>query len=341
MNITPLDAWIKGKIGQSEKTVLSDESLHRHQTQKLREVMAYVRRHSPFYRKHLAGLPRDFPKFSHELEEIPFTTETDLKNHYLDMLCVSQSQIARVVSLFPPGSATEPKRLYFTDPDIELTIDFFHHGMTTLTRPNSRVLILMPGKTPGSLGDLLRKALSRMDCEGHIYGLVNDSDNAMEVLLDFRPQTIVGLPGQMLELARHPKSDQVVSGSIHSILLSAEYVPASIVVELQHVFETSVFEHYGMTEMGLGGGVQCEAKSGYHLREADLLFEVVDPKTGAPLSRDEEGEVVFTTLTRQGMPLIRYRTGDLARFITEPCPCGTCLKRLGKVSGRVQKIAPT
>jgi hypothetical protein len=97
-----------------------------------------------------------------------------------------------------------------------------------------------------------------------------------------------------------------------------------------------VFNHYGMTEMGLGGGVECAALAGYHLREADLLFEVVDPESGEVLPEGEEGEVVFTTLTRRGMPLIRYRTGDIARFIPEPCPCGTVLKRLSPVKDRVQ-----
>ena len=87
--------------------------------------------------------------------------------------------------------------------------------------------------------------------------------------------------------------------------------------------------------MGLGGGVECQARRGYHLREADLLFEVVDPATGRPLPEGETGEVVFTTLTRRGMPLIRYRTGDLSHFIPGPCPCGAALRTLARVEGRI------
>ncbi len=96
-----------------------------------------------------------------------------------------------------------------------------------------------------------------------------------------------------------------------------------------------MFNHYGMTEMGLGGGVDCRALTGYHLREADLYFEIVDPVDGRPLPDGEPGEVVFTTLTRRGMPLIRYRTGDLARFLPGSCPCGTVLRRLDHVQGRL------
>jgi phenylacetate-coenzyme A ligase PaaK-like adenylate-forming protein len=86
--------------------------------------------------------------------------------------------------------------------------------------------------------------------------------------------------------------------------------------------------------MGFGGGVECEALAGYHLREADLYFEVVDHKTGETCPDGSMGEVVFTTLTRQGMPLIRYRTGDIALMITRPCPCGSVLKRMDYVRGR-------
>jgi phenylacetate-coenzyme A ligase PaaK-like adenylate-forming protein len=92
----------------------------------------------------------------------------------------------------------------------------------------------------------------------------------------------------------------------------------------------------GTTEMGLGGGVECSALSGYHLREADLYLEIVCPDTGQPVRTGEEGEIVFTTLTRKGMPLVRYRTGDLSRLILEPCPCGTQLRRLDVVRKRIE-----
>lgn len=118
-------------------------------------------------------------------------------------------------------------------------------------------------------------------------------------------------------------------------LLSTDYVSAAIVSELRRIWQCEVFEHYGMTEMGLGGGLECQAHQGYHLRENDLYFEVIDPVSARPLPDGEYGEVVFTTLTRQGMPLIRYRTGDISRFIPEPCPCGGSLRRLARVQNRL------
>jgi phenylacetate-CoA ligase len=115
-------------------------------------------------------------------------------------------------------------------------------------------------------------------------------------------------------------------------------VPSALVDELKRTWGCAVFGHYGTTEMGLGGGVECEAFSGYHLREADLLFEIVDPASGRALPKGQTGEIVFTTLTRGAMPLVRYRTGDLSRFVPEPCPCGTVLPRLAKVRGKIDDM---
>jgi phenylacetate-coenzyme A ligase PaaK-like adenylate-forming protein len=90
----------------------------------------------------------------------------------------------------------------------------------------------------------------------------------------------------------------------------------------------------------LPGVVECAARRGYHLREADLLFEIVSQDTGAPVTDGMPGEVVFTTLSRGGMPLIRYRRGDISRFVPDPCPCGTALKTLERVAQRVSGVVP-
>jgi phenylacetate-coenzyme A ligase PaaK-like adenylate-forming protein len=89
-----------------------------------------------------------------------------------------------------------------------------------------------------------------------------------------------------------------------------------------------------MTETGLGGGVDCAARRGYHLREADVYYEIIDPRTGSPLTEGERGEIVVTTLTRSGMPLLRYRTGDYSRWLPGGCPCGTVLRTMEHVRGR-------
>ncbi len=236
-----------------------------------------------------------------------------------------------MVTLQTSGTTGRPKRIYFTNEDQELTIDFFKVGMSTLTGPLDRVLILLPCKTPGSVGDLLRIGLERLGAIPIPYGPVCDPSNALETMNTQRVDCLVASPTQALGLARRWQSGMYKP---HSVLLSTDYVPNAIVKALVGAWDCEVFNHYGATEMGLGGGVECAAHSGYHLREADLYFEIIDPQSGTPLQEGEYGEVVFTTLTRRGMPLIRYRTGDRSRFLPGKCPCGANLRTLEVISGR-------
>lgn len=329
MKITPLDPWIRQKICIRQPELIRQE-IESWQVQKINETLALVRASSSFYCKHLTGTPASISRLE-EISKFPFTTPRDIRANPLHFMCVSQNEIERVVTLQTSGTTGMPKRLYFTADDQELTIDFFKVGMSTLTNRGERVLVLLPGETPGSVGDLLRIGLLRLGAETIPYGPMHDPFQTLEVMQTQRVNCLVGSPTQVLGLARRWGSTK---GKPHSVLLSTDYVPSAIVKTLNEIWDCEVFDHYGATEMGLGGGVECSAHLGYHLREADLFFEVIDPITGARVPDGEYGEVVFTTLTRHGMPLIRYRTGDRSRFIPYKCLCETALKTLEKVRGR-------
>jgi phenylacetate-CoA ligase len=332
MNLTPLEPWIANKIDPAD--------LAQYQLRKLNATLQLAATKSRFYRQHLANTPIELASLD-DLSRIPFTIADDLRADPLLFVCVSQDDIQRVVTLdnatFPLGTLTtsgttgQPKRLYFTHDDQELTIDFFHVGMSTFTAPGDRVLILLPGETPGSVGDLLATALTRVGAVPIKHGPVRDAAATLNVMRREKVNVMVGVPTHVLWLARHPNASNL---RLKSVLLTTDHVPHAIKHVVEERFECKVYNHYGMTEMGLGGGVDCEAQQGYHLREADLYFEIIDPNTGEVLPDGECGEVVFTTLTRRGMPLIRYRTGDVSRFIPSPCPCGTQLKTLERITHR-------
>jgi phenylacetate-coenzyme A ligase PaaK-like adenylate-forming protein len=273
-----------------------------------------------------------------DVSRLPFTEPRMLAERSNDFLCVSPRDIRRIVTLSTSGTTGRPKRIAFTPEDQECTVDFFHHGMTTLVCPSERVVIFLPGKTEGSVGDLLCKALSRFGCEGILFGPINDYAKALRMLFDTKADCAVGIPSQLLALSRHRESGLSAERlRLKSVLLSTDYVPQSISDSLAQTWGCEVFGHYGMTEMGLGGAVECGARDGYHLRDADLLFEIIDPITGRQVATGEYGEVVFSTLTREGMPFIRYRTGDRSRFLTQPCPCGSVLRRMERISGRLNE----
>ncbi len=330
--MTPLEPWIAKKIHQAD--------LAQYQLRQLNETLQFAVAKSRFYRQHLADIPIELARLD-DLTRLPFTIADDLRADPLAFVCVSQDNIQRVVTLdnanFPlttlttSGTTGQPKRLYFTHDDQELTIDFFHVGMSTFTAPGDRVLILLPGETPGSVGDLLAIGLQRLGAVPIKHGPVRDAAATLEVIRREKIDVLVGVPTHVLALARQPSPPPL---RLKSVLLSTDHVPNAVRQAIESRFGCKVYNHYGMTEMGLGGGVDCEARRGYHLREADLYFEIVDPASGEVLPDGEVGEVVFTTLTRRGMPLIRYRTGDVSRFITGPCPCETRLKTLEHITHR-------
>lgn len=331
---TPLESWIARKVTDSgDSGVLTAKKLKDYQLNKLGETLDYVRQRSPFYQRHLAKNHYP-PARLEDIGELPLTTADDLRRFGREMICVRPGDIHRIVTLQTSGTTGPPKRVFFTEEDQELTLDFFHQGMLTMIKPGDRVLILLPGKTPGSVGELLQQGVARAGAEGFVHGPLGTPRAALEQMIQDQVNVLVGIPTQILTLARVQKKAQVPVAPLRSVLLTTDHVPRSIVRELTEVWACQVFNHYGMTEMGLGGGVDCQGLSGYHLREADLYFEIIEPLTGQPVQEGQFGEVVFTTLTRTGMPLIRYRTGDYSRFRLEDCPCGTVLRNLERIGSR-------
>lgn len=337
MKLTPLEPWIQNKITSNSEHLLTSD-LEAYQLEQLRRTIQWGREKSRFYAKHLANAPQDISRLD-DIALFPFTTAADLLREGKQFLCVSQSDIYRVVTLDTSGTMGEPKRIYFTRSDQELTIDFFHHGMTTFTEVGDRVIILLPCEKPGSVGDLLAMGLDRLGAVPIRYGPVHDPIHTLNVMQTEKVNGLVGSPVQTLTLARFWQMMGSPSDAKPSqVLLSTDHLPQAILNALESIWGCTVYNHYGMTEMGLGGGVECQARRGYHLREADLYFEIVEPRTGKPVPEGEQGEVIFTTLTRVGMPLIRYRTGDLSRFIPGRCPCGTSLRTLARITRRLDNL---
>ncbi len=339
-----LDNWISQKIGLAEDEKLTQEKIFAYQLDKIKENITYVKENSPFYREKLKGFESEDIRTLDDIRKLPFTTEEELLEYGEDMICVPRDEINNVLVLGDEEFGEKVKKLYFTEEDQRLTIDCFHQGMKYLCNTGERVLILLPYKEPGSVGNLLEIGLDRMDVEAVCFNeLKQESDykDVLKLVENQRIHCIVGRPQQVAELARQSvemhKSELFVE-SLRKVLLTGEYVSLKNCELISEVWDCRVYEHYGMSEMGFGCGILCTANGGkgmaypgYHLREADLYIEVLERGTDEPARPGEYGEIVFTTLTRAGMPLIRYKTGDISRWIDEPCQCGSVLRRLDKV----------
>jgi phenylacetate-coenzyme A ligase PaaK-like adenylate-forming protein len=338
MKMSPLESLIAGKLGLDSSKPVSLAAIHSYQMDKLAETVAYASRNSPFYREKFAAISGMDRVDAEMFALLPFTSEEELRRHGAEMLCVSQDEVARIITMQSSGTTGPPKRLFFSEDDLEQTLDFFHHGMQPLVSSGERVLILLPGKTPDSAGDLLARGLARMEVGSHIYGLVADPVEAVKALVAHPCEVILGFPVQILALARCAAALKIDMGRIRSVLLCSDYISKAVCHALSELWQCQVFSHYGTVETGLGGGVECEARSGCHLRETDLFFEVICPQTGTVLAPGEFGEIVFSTLHRRAMPLIRYRTGDYGRLLAGPCPCGSSIRRLDRVQGRINQV---
>jgi phenylacetate-coenzyme A ligase PaaK-like adenylate-forming protein len=325
---TPLDGWVKSKIGLPVHRELTRQALSAYQLDRLRITLEYAMCRSPFYRHHFAGHVVTSLQSLSDIAKWPLTTIDDLRDDPLAFLCVSQSAVERVVTLPSRSSHTPPMRLFFSSADLELAVDFFHHGFATAMAPGQRMLVLMPYRSPYSVGDLLSRGLIRLSVHVIAHGPMQSPQAVVEAIMQNRINALVGIPSEMTALSRDPSQKRVSLGQIKSIWLGTQNRLQSVAGDIGRAWNCQVFQHYGAPEMCPGGGVQCRVRDGFHLREADLLIEIVDPKTAEPIADGMLGEVVVTTLTRQAMPLIRFRTGHKASIMTASCPCGTVLRRL-------------
>ncbi len=180
---------------------------------------------------------------------------------------MSQNEVERIVTLPTSGTTGPPKRIYFTLRDQELTRDFFHRGMSTLVETGDRVLILLPGSLPGSVGELLKEGLARVGVDGIPHGPVTDPWHTLDVIKSERVTALVGIPVQVFWLAKLTATARSAhSVNLKSVLLSTDRVPHIVAETIERTWDCDIYNHYGTTEMGLGGGVDCRAKCGYHLR---------------------------------------------------------------------------
>jgi phenylacetate-coenzyme A ligase PaaK-like adenylate-forming protein len=329
--MNPLTLWLAEKL---ENPAPSRAALDAHQLQKLRETLAQSLR-SRHYRERFRNLDFRGSTAAEVLQTLPFSSPSELRAEPLAFLAVPPDAAERVVTLPTSGTTGNPKRVYFSASELENTAHFFQFGMQNIARRGGRVMLFMRGGEPsgfaasGGVCDLVTRAVARFDCSAVTYGEVGDAQLARAALVESGADCAVGVAAQMLKIARLPGRQP----RLKSVLLSADNIPAETVVELETRWNCEVFRHYGMTETAFGGAVDCAEHAGMHLREPDMLFEIIDPLTGAVLPDGERGEVVLTTLTRRVMPLVRYRTGDFSRIIPGVCPCGCLLKRLDTVEG--------
>ena len=317
MKRSNLDGWIRAREGV---TKLEREQIEEIQFRKLNILLKREKERGGFY----SFLPDRLDTLE-DLHRLPLTTEKDLIRDGRRMILTSQSEIERVRSWDTSGTTGKAKRVFYSAKDNERTVSFFEAGLSELVFPGEKVMVCMPFSGSRGLGELIAEAVGRLNGIALAAGVERSYGELLDIMEQEKPQVFVGMPVPLLSLLRlRPEN------SFERALVSADACPDTVTKEIEACLGTRLYPHYGSREIGLGGAVTCPAFEGMHLRENDLIAEIVDEE-GRILPRGEWGELVLTSIEADAMPLIRYRTGDVTRILPDPCPCGSHVLRLDRV----------
>ncbi len=307
------------------------------QLERLQSTLFRVYMNVPFYRRKFDELNIDPDSFLslNDVRRLPFTTKEDLRVSYpYGFFAVPLREVVRIQA--SSGTTGMPTVVGYTRNDIKtwsnLAARIFTAGGVT---QNDIVQIAFDyGLFTGAFG--LHYGAERLGASVIPISSGN-TKRQVKILQDFKTTALVCTPSFALSIAETiiESGINVNSLSLRSSLLGAEPWSEGMRQEIQDKLKVVATDNYGLSEvMGPGVAGECLERNGLHINEDHFLVEVIDPQTLDPVPPGQTGELVITTLTKEGFPVIRYRTRDLTRLMPDPCPCGRTFVRMGKVMGR-------
>jgi len=314
-----------------EIETIAPGELQKLQLKRLNEVIQRARR-SKYYKKRLP----DRLKSLEYVKDIPLTTKQDLRAGFPDgFLTVGMEDVIRLHS--SSGTTGRATVIYHTRQDIDCWTELVARSMymTGVRRGDVFQNMMGYGLFTGGLG--LHYGSERLGALT-IPASSGNSKRQIRLMKDFGTTVIHITPSYALHLYSifeeegvNPRRDL----NLRIAFLGAEPYSNEIRKKIEDLYGMDAFNSYGLSEMnGPGVAFECTEKDGMHLWEDSYFLEVIDPETGECLEDGFEGEIVLTTLMREGMPIIRYRTGDIASVYTEPCACGRTHRRISRIRGR-------
>jgi len=325
-------------IYNEEYETLPREALEALQLKRLQQVVNRVYHHVGFYKKSFdrAGVHPNDIRTLDDLKRFPFTTKQDLRDNYpFGMFATPMSNIVRLhASSGTTGSSTV---VAYTKRDIENWAELVARcfAAADLTRGDIIHNAYGYGLFTGGLG--VHYGAEKLGASVIPMSGGNTKWQLM-ILQDFGPTAICCTPSYALNLAEQGRTMGIDMPSLKLRvgIFGAEPWSEQMRAQIEEAFAIKAMNIYGLSEiMGPGVSMECsEAQAGMHVFEDYFLVETIKPDTGEVLPPGEQGELVFTTLTKEAFPLIRYRTRDISRLITTPCRCGRTFHRMERVMGR-------
>lgn len=321
-----------------EFETLPRQALEALQFKRLRSVVERVWRSVPFYQKRFAeaGITPDSIRGLEDLRNLPFTTKQDMRDSYpYGLFAAPMEEIVRIHA--SSGTTGKPTVVGYTKNDIDTWSNLMARSLMT-AGVHSRDIIHNAygyGLFTGGLGvhyGAERLGASVIPISG------GNTKRQLLIMQDFGSTILTCTPSYSLFMAEeaHHEGIDFRKLKLRVGIFGAEPWSEAMREEIEEKLNLTALDIYGLSEiMGPGVAQEClEGKNGLHIWEDHFIPEIIDPDTGIPLPDGEKGELVITTISKEGIPLIRYRTRDITSLTREACRCGRTHARLSRMSGR-------
>jgi phenylacetate-CoA ligase len=326
---------------QKEIETLDRTGLEALQLERLKTTLRQAA-HSVYYARVFSelGIDPDGIKSLADVRKLPMTTKDDLRDHWpYGFLTVPRDELVRMHS--SSGTTGRATVVFHTANDIGQWAELVARSlyMTGMRKNDVFQNMMTYGLFTGGLG--FHYGAEKIGALTIPAGAGN-SKRQIQLMQDFETTAIHVIPSYALhlttvftEMAVDPRKDT----KLRFAYLGAEPHSEKMRRRLEDFYGFRAFDSYGLSEMcGPGVAFECPVQNGLHLWEDHFLLEILDPATLAPVPDGEEGELVLTTLVREGMPIVRYRTKDLTRIVDGPCECGRTHRRIERIKGRTDDM---
>ena len=317
------------------------EDLEQLQVERLQMTLNQVYRNVSFF-KHLydeRNIEITDIKSLEDLGRLPLTTKEDLKQSYpYEAFAVPLRDIVRIHST--SGTTGTPIVVGYTRNDLNIWSSLVGRVLSSVGIDSNHLVQIAFNYSQSTAGLGFHYGAEKLGASV-IPAAGEEILKQIQIMKDYRSSALISTPGYALHIASMLEElnmdPQELNLSIG--LFGAEPWSEELRQEIEERLKIKAYDNYGLSEIiGPGVAYECEYRCGLHVNEDNFIVEVIDPDTLEVLPEDQEGELVFTTITKQAFPLIRYRTGDISRIITGKCDCGRTFRRIERVSGRIDDM---
>ncbi len=325
-----------------EAETLKQDELEKLQEKRLKSIVNYVYKNSRFYREKFKELNLKISDINSidGITKLPFTQKSDLRDNYpYGMLSTDMGDIIRVHA--SSGTTGKPTVVAYTRNDIDMWSEVMARSIVAPGGTKNDVLHVAYGYGlfTGGLG--LHYGGERVGCTV-IPASGGNTQRQLLLMHDLKSTILACTPSYAIYIAEYAEKEDIDPKEDLNLkigIFGAEPWSESIRRRIEDALDLKAFDIYGLSEIvGPGVAQECEEQNGAHIWSDHFFPEIIDPETGEQLGEGEEGELVFTTLTKEGMPLLRYRTGDRTVLEYDKCACGRYHPRIMRIRGRTDDM---